>query len=966
MQSLKIYLLISFFLLIEVAHAQKGFLRGTIFEDATGETLPGVTVTIVGTNLGTFTDLDGKFSFSLQPGNYSMKISYISFEAITVNDIEVKASETALLDNLRMKEASVQINEVVVTAQKIRSTETAMLSLKRVSVNVMDGISASNFKKIGDSDAASSMKRVPGVSVSGGKYVFVRGLGDRYTKTILNGVDIPGLDPDRNALQMDIFPTNVIDNIIVHKSFSADLPADFTGGIIDIATKDFPEEKKSSISLSGGYNHGSHFNNDYLTYKGGKTDYLGYDDGTREIPATENVPQFAEIIGNDAKAKRYSEILNSFSPTMSAIKEKSFMDYNIGATYGNQIPVSRYTIGYNLAFSYKNNADYIKNAEYGRYEINTDNAVMPLSRKMLLTGDYGTNDVLVSGLGGLAFKSQNSKIRLNLLHLQNGEAQASIFDRNSTDKGSNFYSFMHDIDYNQRSLSNVLLDGKHTFPINKWEMVWKLSPTLSKLSNPDIRHTEYAVNSDDKQRTNPSIGSGESGMPTRIWRDLEEINFVAQLHLTKEFEFRGNNSKLLFGGAYTIKERDYAIRRFNLAVVNVGNLTGNPDELFSNENPDNLWPIDNGNVNGVRYEADFVPKHTNKYNASSNNIAGYISTELAITKKLKTIIGVRAEKFDQFYTGVTKDENFSYNNKKVIDILNFFPSLNTVYNFTENQNFRFSYARTIARPSFKEMSFANIQDPLSGSTFIGGLYPFEDANWSGNLITTDIDNFDLRWELFQEKGQTVSLSTFYKKFYSPIENVLHTVTQKLSIQPRNVGDGQVFGAELEFRQNLSQIIASLDNFSISSNFTFTKSRIKMSKTEFVGRLAYARLGQTIGEYRDMAGQAPYLLNAGMSYNGSDNSFWKGFEAGFYYNVQGQTLYYVGALDNPDVYTMPFHALNFNLNKTFTNKIQIGFKIDNILNQKNELVYKSYNTDDQYFSKIEPGRVFQLRFSYSFF
>jgi hypothetical protein len=283
-----------------------------------------------------------------------------------------------------------------------------------------------------------------------------------------------------------------------------------------------------------------------------------------------------------------------------------------------------------------------------------------------------------------------------------------------------------------------------------------------------------------------------------------------------------------------------------------------------------------------------------------------------------------------------------------------------------------SYAKTIARPSFKELSYAEIYDPISGRTFIGGL--FRDADdvagieyWDGNLVVTDIHNFDLRWELFPAGGQTISLSGFYKIFNDPIEMVQYA-TLAGSFQPRNVGDGQVFGTEIEFRLNLEPVIESLRNMSISSNLTFAKSLIKLSNTEYQSRLENARTGQTIDEYRNMAGQAPFIINFGVSYNGGVKGFWNGFEAGLYYNVQGQTLQYVGMVDRPDIYSKPFHSLNFNSNKSLgeAKRLQIGLKIENLLNDTKEAVFKSYEANDQYFTRLYQGVTFQLKLSYSFF
>ena len=214
----------------------------------------------------------------------------------------------------------------------------------------------------------------------------------------------------------------------------------------------------------------------------------------------------------------------------------------------------------------------------------------------------------------------------------------------------------------------------------------------------------------------------------------------------------------------------------------------------------------------------------------------------------------------------------------------------------------------------------------------------------------------------------ISLSGFYKHFENPIEIVQYATTQKGSFQPRNVGDGQVIGVETEFRQNLTVVSQALENFSLSGNISFTSSRIDMSLTEYKSRIENARAGQTIEEAREMAGQAPYIINAGLSYNGGENGFWKGLEAGLYYNVQGTTLQYVGIADKPDIYMLPFHSLNFNATRYFgkNDRTQLGFKIENLLNDKKESVFRSFNPTDQYFTKLEPGITFQFKLSYSLF
>lgn len=963
MRVLKLSVTILFLSFTSILFGQNGYLRGTVFDGKTGEFLPGVTIFAEGTTKGTTTDFDGKFNLPLAEGTYQIRVSFISYETLSIKDVVINDGKATVLDNIKLSEATVEIGEAVVTAKAIRNTETAMLTMKKKSANLLDGISASALQRTGDSNAAASMKRVTGVSVEGGKYVFVRGLGDRYTKTLLNGLDIPGLDPDRNTIQMDIFPTSIVENLVVNKTFSADLPADFTGGIIDINIKDFPERKNASVSVSAGYNPDSHFNNNYVTYDGGKTDWLGMDDGTRDIPATSNIPFLAEAYGNSDKEARYKQILGAFNPTMAGKREQSLMDFSVSTSLGNQTKWGKYDIGYLLSASYKNNTDYYEGAEYGRYGLSSDVNVTEMEQREYQKGDYGVNSVLWSALGGLALKSSKAKYRLNLLHLQNGESQAAIFDYEKNNLGTQLSGFQHNLEYSQRSLTNVLLAGKYSYFDKGWDIEWKVSPTISKIQDPDIRFTRYLV-----ENGNYIIGT-ESGFPERIWRDLKETNLSGVLHFTKKLEVRKEEAKLKFGSAYTYKTREFHIRDFNINIRGNVPLTGDPNEIFS---ADNLWPYNGDRNSGTTYEAPFMPTNYNAYDADVNNIAAYGSLEFTPFKNLKAIAGLRAEQYIQRYTGQTQQDAISLNKEKVLDDLDLFPTVNLIYSLNEEQNLRFSYSKTIARPSFKELSYAQIFDPISGKNFFGGL--FRDYNtqtgvvyWDGNLSTTDIHNVDFRWELFKPGGQTISAGAFYKKFKNPIEIVQYYI-QPGSFQPRNVGDGEVIGAEIEFRQNLQPLSESLKNLSFQVNFTYTHSQIKLSDTEYDSRVEYARTGQSISHYRDMAGQAPYIINAGFQFDGSENGLGKGLNAGIYYNVQGESLMIVGITDRPDVYNVPFHSLNFTASKAFgeDQKWKVGLKIDNLLNSDKESIYKNFGAVNQHYSKLSPGTTFEVKVSYAFF
>jgi outer membrane receptor protein involved in Fe transport len=380
----------------------------------------------------------------------------------------------------------------------------------------------------------------------------------------------------------------------------------------------------------------------------------------------------------------------------------------------------------------------------------------------------------------------------------------------------------------------------------------------------------------------------------------------------------------------------------------------------------------------------FIP---NEYNSTVSNSAAYISNEFSPFSRFKATIGLRAENYVQRHTGrdqraaarisnaidqgisvdIVKEQiledgdgNF-LDDEKVLDALDLFPSANLIYELKENMNLRASYSRTIARPSFKELSFAQIIDPVSNRIFNGGLFEYDD--WDGNLSETRIDNIDLRWEMFLPKGQLFSASIFYKSFDDPIELVRIPTAQNASeFQPRNVGDGQVYGAEVEFRKHLGFISPALDKISLSTNVTVVESVIDMTDTEFTSRKNFEKDGENVEDTREMAGQAPYIINAGLSYSDIDRAL----DMGFYYNVKGETLTVVGGGIFPDVYSEPFHSLKFSLNKAFgpDQRTSLSFNVSNILNDLREEFYTSFRAEDQVFTRFNPGISFSLGLKYS--
>ncbi len=934
-----------------IAVGQGGIIKGKVV-DGKNMPLAFARVLVIGTETAAQTGFEGEFTLNVEAGVHSIKITpmELSLGEKIENNIKVLAGATVDLGIIKI-EADPAGKELTTTVIKVAKTGTESeedaLKKKFEQNEIVEEISQEKMDDLGVSDAAEGAKSSPGVSVEGGKYVYVRGLGDRYNKTTLNGLEIPGLDPDKNAVQMDIFPSNVIGGLTIKKSFVADLPADFAGGIIDIQVKT-PSKRDIGISTSLGYLPAMHFNSDYYAYDRNSGDVLGNGASSRAIPeynlSQDNIT-----------------LMNKFDAALAPYQKSSLLDYSLGAHLGNKKVLNKGSLAYTVALSYSEKTRFYQDVEQNRYALATNPDITDLITRSTQKGDYGTNEVLATALGGLTYSmSEHTTFNFSAMRLQNGLSQAGVFDFEAPTNDP-FKAIQYNLEYNERTLSNFFVGGKHTFSdSSKWELEWKLSPTFSSMNDPDIRSTRYNL-------SNATPYGTEAGLPTRIWRNMQESNYAGKVDVTRAFKFNDTIAKVKFGGAATMKERDFQIEFYQILVNSLSNLGmgTDPNEIFMDENVFGSSDAPAGSGFYAGPPSSFTSSDPNKFNSSSAYFAGYVATELMLTKKLEAIAGVRVEQFSINYTGYNDNEDKYAINQKMLDNLDVFPALAFAYNISENQKFRLSGTKTIARPSFKEMSFASIIDPISGITFLGGMNAIDD--WDGNLVKTDIYNADVRWEIVMKQAQTVSISSFYKYFSNPIE-MIQIAGADGNFQPRNVGNAEVFGAEFEGKKQLNFISDKLKRFAVIFNYTYTSSRVKMSNMVRNSKEQNKRSGEVVGDYRDMAGQAPYLINGGFAYEGpKDSSMFSFFKFGVYYNVQGKTLQYVGITERPDVYSVPFHSLNFTASKKFGPKKQykINVKASNLLNDIKEKVFVSYNTSDQIFSSITPAQSFKIGFSMKF-
>jgi TonB-dependent receptor len=926
--------------------SQNGIISGTVNDGEFNDVLPFANILIKGTTKGTTSDFDGKYVLEVAPGTYTVAFSYLGYGTMEISQVVIEPGAEQIID-ITLNQLANALDGVVVTTTISKNTEASVLNLQKNSVALLDGLSIQSIKKSGASDIASAIKSIPGVSVQGGKFVYVRGLGDRYTKSILNGVDVPGLDPDRNTLQLDIFPTNILDNIIVVKSATADQAADFTGGVVDIVTKDFPTRAEYSLSVGLGYNSTMHFNNEYLNYEGSPTDALGFDNGLRDLV----LPQSIETplpVENGARSRQLTQL---FQPNLKALQEQSPMDFNLGFTAGNQYNLNddgSKKIGYLASLTYKNSTEFydgIVNGQVFRKQ-DQDKSVLELIDDRTQSGNLGVNNVLISGLAGVSLKGLKSKYKLNVLHIQNGESSAAFIRQDNFNVNSNVI-FKDVLTYTERSITNVLLNGEHANEDGSWKISWKLSPTLSKIYDKDLRTTPFRFND---ETGNFSISPSESGDPSRIWRDLEEINIAGKLDLTRKHKLFGRDAKFKFGGAHTLKQREFIVDQFSHPVQSrSGNFSlgfgGDADQVLA---PDHIY-------SSISREGTYVRRDSNVSDSFDSEItvsAGYLSDEFKFSDRFNAIIGLRLEKFDLLYSGENQDGEV-FDNANILDKMDFFPSANFIYDLNEeaNKKVRASFSSTTARPSFKEASNAQIFDPVSSTFFIGNI----------NIQPTYVNNFDLRFESYGKGTNFFAVSAFAKTFQNPIELSFIREARGQFI-PLNLGDANVFGGELEVRTSLD-FIPGWQNFSFNANISIIESQQTFTDDEAEARRDNLREGETLRDSRQLQGQSPLLLNIGFNYDNKKN----GWQGGLIYNVQGKTLEIVGNGDIPDVFTLPFNNLRFNLSKEFGKEknSKISLRFENILNDKIESVYQSFGAEDQLFSSRYPGQAISLGYSYQF-
>lgn len=930
---------------------ENGTISGKIVDAKTGEALIGARVILKGTKFGGLSKYDGSFIIkNVTPGDYELEINYIGYSKYTVSKIIVEPGGLKKFE-VAMQDMTIQKDEVVVTARAIKTTGAALLKDRQKAESVSDAIGAEEISRSGSSDAADAAKKITGATTEGGKYVYIRGLGDRYSSTQLNGAQLPSADPDKKAVHLDLFPASLIENIVTIKTATPDKPGDFTGGTLNINTKSFPDQFYSAFSIQTGINSIVTGKNDFLTYPGGGSDWLGFDDGKREIPqpiqdvlnSGGDIPYLSSAYTNPEDAHKLDELSKSFDPVMSPTNMTAPVNHKFSLSVGDQFNVFKESFGILASFSYDRKFTSYRDGIGAFYSLTGD-----ISKTDKLTDDNKVSDnkssdeVLWGGMLNMSYNiSTNNKIGMNFMYNQNGQSVARYQVGYDRYYGLDRTYETRVLQFTERNLSSFQLTGNHNLDFaNNSKIDWQVSYSKNNQTEPDLRFftNDYTVDDGD---TLFDIDQSLYKYPSRYFRDLNEdlFNGKVDFEIPMKQIFDGD-FKFKTGLSYVNKQRSFKEQRFDIAQDLTSykyRYNGDPDNYFKN----NTGILDSTTQYRYGNYIQYYNPNAASYTGNQDIFGAYGMLDWFVIDDLRIITGVRLESTDISVNSL--DTNKSNRNGKLNenDVL---PSMNIVYQLKNNMNLRAAYGKTLARPNFREFA------PYSSFEYVGGYILLG----NDSLKRTLINNFDLRWEWYTNPGEIIAVSAFYKDFTNPIERVI--INTNKEIKYNNVEKAILYGAEIEFRKTLGFLGGFFEKFQLGTNFTLVYSEVDIAKEELdIIKLYDPGASST----RPLQGQSPYIVNVDLGYVDYES----GTDAAIQFNVFGSRLSEVTKQGTPDIFEMPRPDLNIILSQKFFDTFKLTFKAKNILDsyvhKTQEFKGTEYTTQKYYL-----GREFTVSFSYT--
>lgn len=905
-------------------NAQNGKITG-IVKDETNEALPGVTIRVEGTDKGSISQVDGSYSIELIAGIYSITFNYLGFDTKKITDIQVDAKSVTNLD-IVLKEAKSKttLNEVLVTASYKQASVEGLYSKQKNSSAISDGISSDQIKRTPDNNAAQILKRVSGLTIQDSKFVTVRGMSDRYNNVMLNGSSLPSTEPNRKNFSFDILPSNLIDNVVVNKTATPDLPAEFSGGIVQVQTKDIPDKSYTTFSLSSGINTIS-INQSFLSVKRSNSEFYG------QVGEDRN---WWNGKWNDKQYGQYFVAKDWKNLGLSSSK----IPNNWGLYSYDYSPIQSYQLAIGRTRDLKNEAKlgFVGSITYRHDEAKIDEDIRFRISDYRLNGATYELNTTGAVLFNIAYQTKKSKISFKNLYNRKLNHTTEILSGTILSALNRADAYTDILTIN--SLIQNKFEGEHVLTSKRIKVNWNVDRSNLSRLQPDMRNSILVNKSYALSEASGSFSLSFGGL-SLMNASLGETRYNYGINVTYPFKLFDQEQKLKFGYQGLYRSSEYLFNGLKLQYTPKSTVL---DEIY--DRPD-YFIADSKYIGeyGLVYRPS-GPSFSNDpegYQGVQKLHAVYVMTDMKLSQKLRFIGGVRMEKnIMEVTTANTAYKNGQIETKNELityDNLDFLPSINLVYNLTQKSNLRFAYSKTLARPDFRERSPFIYYDFYEYTPYFG----------VAGLKDTKIDNVDLRYEIYPNAGEIFSASVFYKKFVNPVELIQQVVSGGALNFYFNLASSVNYGIETDWRKSLGFIKPSskwLKNVYFNGNASYLISNVEFD----VARLVAVSSGlnpDSIGNSdqkrkRPLQGLSPYILNAGLGYQGD---VW-GIQLS--YNRFGPRLVTGAPYAFQDQFENSRDVIDLQLNgRFFKNKLDVKLNISDILQQAFIVYQNAGNTPD---------------------
>ncbi|MFN0098753.1 MAG: TonB-dependent receptor domain-containing protein [Gemmatimonadaceae bacterium] len=803
--------------------AGRGFIAGLVIDKESGRPLEAANVVVIGTTFRTASDLDGRYRIGVPVGTYSVRVLRLGSAPTQLDSIRVTNGATTTA-NFALGSIALQLQSVAITAGPVRaSSEDALLAMQKAAPRVSDGISAEAIKRAPGADASDAIVRVTGVSVVDNKFAVVRGLAERYSNTLLNGVELPSPEPLKKIVPLDLFPSSLLESIVVSKTATPDRPGDFAGGSVEVSTKEFPDQRVSEGSLSVGYGSQATFRSlSQLQQRG--SDWFGYDSGNRrQMPERAGVP-FG--VGTPQSERFGEQLRNVWTPAPTTVLPDLGGSLNFGGRFGGD----NAPFGYAVSGTYSRQVDATPN-RLSQIVFDAQNGIPDQG----YTSQEATTTTDVGAIANFAVRlGTTQKIGLKNLFTRNAEERLSETAGFETYNG-NAERLIYQARFITRQLVQTQLTGDHLIaPLWNSRVEWRATRAVSERDEPENRSLIYfKTPTENTFRLSPSN-------PSPFWfRFLDDQVSSAQLDWSLPVtRVLRDGAQFKFGGMYRERNRSFDASFFRAwaspdpSALPILGLS--PERVFSGEILGSALELRREGEGSLPYESD------------DDTRAYYAMLDAPITSWFRFVGGVRHEDWKlNLYQGTRRAPIGDVTQKRTGDDL---VSANLTFSLSDRQNLRVAFYNTVARPDPREVS-ADYYIAVTGDCGNRG---------NPNLNSSKILNGDVRWEFYTRPGELISFSAFYKDFTDPIGELLSFPgSSECTTEYFNLESAEILGGELEFRRTLDFLPGALERMALGLNLTVVDSR------------ATQRVDPTITREFALQGQSDILANLNLLYADTD-------------------------------------------------------------------------------------------------